>query len=223
MLIIVTAAQELEDSDTFGICSLDAATGEFNLCSFVDDVCRTKLETMLRQLRPKELIHTKVSESCTGMRRNAERHHSFKGNLSAATVRLLKNILPSSCLWTTLRESEGLTYEDTIEALNELFPADEDGMDEDAAVSSGIPEGIRSMLDSRPAVEAIGQMVWYLRQLNIDKDLVSQKNFNIYDPMKQGKGLVLDGQTLSHIEVLQNSEGALLRVIQTVILCSLTL
>ncbi|EED80364.1 predicted protein [Postia placenta Mad-698-R] len=33
------------------------------------------------------------------------------------------------------------------------------------------------------------------------------KNFNIYDPMKRGQGLVLDGQTLAHIEVLMNSEG----------------
>lgn len=28
------------------------------------------------------------------------------------------------------------------------------------------------------------------------------KNFNIYDPMKKGEGLVLDGQTLGHIEVI---------------------
>ena len=27
------------------------------------------------------------------------------------------------------------------------------------------------------------------------------KNFDIYDPMKRGQGLVLDGQTLAHIEV----------------------
>lgn len=33
------------------------------------------------------------------------------------------------------------------------------------------------------------------------------KNFNIYDPMKRGQGLMLDGQTLAHIEILQNSEG----------------
>lgn len=41
----------------------------------------------------------------------------------------------------------------------------------------------------------------YLRQLNIDKDILSMKNFNIYDPMKRGQGLVLDGQTLAHVEV----------------------
>lgn len=27
------------------------------------------------------------------------------------------------------------------------------------------------------------------------------KNFNVYDPMKRGQGLVLDGQTLAHVEV----------------------
>ena len=44
----------------FGLCVLDSATSEFNLSAFEDDVCRTKLETMMRQLRPKELIFTKV-------------------------------------------------------------------------------------------------------------------------------------------------------------------
>ena len=41
----------------------------------------------------------------------------------------------------------------------------------------------------------------YLRQLNIDKDILSMKNFNVYDPMRRGQGLVLDGQSLAHIEV----------------------
>lgn len=41
----------------------------------------------------------------------------------------------------------------------------------------------------------------YLGQLNIDRDILSMGNFNIYDPMKAGKGLILDGQTLAHIEV----------------------
>lgn len=38
-------------------------------------------------------------------------------------------------------------------------------------------------------------------QLNIDKDLLTTKNFNIYDPMKRGRNLILDGQTLNHVEV----------------------
>ena len=44
----------------FGICVLDSATSEFNLSAFDDDVCRTRVETLLRQLRPKEIIFTKA-------------------------------------------------------------------------------------------------------------------------------------------------------------------
>lgn len=40
---------------------MDASTGEFNLTAFDDDVCRTRLETMFRQIRPKELVFAKVS------------------------------------------------------------------------------------------------------------------------------------------------------------------
>jgi hypothetical protein len=31
---------------------------------------------------------------------------------------------------------------------------------------------------------------------------MSMKNFDIYDPMKKGQGLTLDGQTLAHLEVI---------------------
>lgn len=44
----------------FGLCVLDSSTSEFNLSAFEDDVCRTKLETIMRQLRPKEIVFTKV-------------------------------------------------------------------------------------------------------------------------------------------------------------------
>jgi hypothetical protein len=39
---------------------LDSSTSEFALSSFVDDVCRTKLETVVRRLRVKEVVFTKV-------------------------------------------------------------------------------------------------------------------------------------------------------------------
>ena len=48
------------DKGAFGVCVLDSSTSEFNMSAFEDDACRTKLETMLRQLRPKELLFTKV-------------------------------------------------------------------------------------------------------------------------------------------------------------------
>lgn len=58
-------------------------------------------------------------------------------------------------------------------------------------------------------MEALGGMLFYLETLNLDKDLVSQKNFNVYDPIREGKNMILDGQTLGHMEVLVNNEGGI--------------
>lgn len=53
--------QEDQDAEnSFGLCILDAATSEFNMSTFVDDVCGTRLETIIRQLRPKEILYIKV-------------------------------------------------------------------------------------------------------------------------------------------------------------------
>ncbi|KAJ6547168.1 DNA mismatch repair protein msh6 [Mycena capillaripes] len=174
---------------TFGVSVLDCSTSQFNLSTFEDDICRTKLETLMRQLRPKELLFS-------------------KGKLSVSTTRLLKSILPAACLWTGLRDVEGFGYDQTMVELRKLYPATgEDDMDDDAMLPSSVPEPIREMMGSRSAVESLGSLIWYLRQLNIDKDILSMKNFNVYDPMKRGQGLILDGQTLAHIEVLLNNEG----------------
>ncbi|KAJ7093127.1 muts domain V-domain-containing protein [Mycena epipterygia] len=181
--------EESDTTSTFGVSVLDCSTSQFNLSTFEDDVCRTKLETLMRQLRPKELLFT-------------------KGKLSVSTTRLLKSILPAACLWTGLREVEGFGYDQTMSELVKLYPAtEEDNMADDDVLPSSVPEPIREMVDSPSAIESLGSMIWYLRQLNIDKDILSMKNFNVYDPMKRGQGLILDGQTLAHIEVLLNSEG----------------
>lgn len=128
-------------------------------------------------------------------------------------------ILPASCLWTSLRDVEGYTFEQTIKELNAIFSegAVDDAMDEDGELNASVPQSIRDMAGYKTAIEAFGMMAWYcsdlwtvaeflisaryLRQLNIDKDLITMKNFNVYDPMKAGHNLVLDGQTLAHIEV----------------------
>lgn len=49
------------EPSTFGVCIVDASTGEFQLSHFQDDIIRTRLETLFRQIRPKELICAKVN------------------------------------------------------------------------------------------------------------------------------------------------------------------
>lgn len=170
-------------TSSFGICIMDASTGEFNLSAFDDDVCRTRLETMFRQIRPKELVYC-------------------QGNLSVNTTRLLRNILPASTAWQSFKEAQTGGADDTLASLDTIFNPDGDADVE-------LPEAITSMMDKPLAMESLGVMVYYLNTLNLDKDLISQRNFNVYDPIKNGKCLVLDGQTLSHMEVLVNSEGGL--------------
>lgn len=53
-------AQKTDSERKFGICILDCSTSEFNLSSFEDDICRTKLETLMRQICPKEIVCKKV-------------------------------------------------------------------------------------------------------------------------------------------------------------------
>ena len=85
-----------------------------------------------------------------------------------STTRLLKSILPGNCLWTSLRESEGLKFQETIKELKKLFPAadDDDEMaDNPHGLSNAVPESIRRMLPYKVSIEALGSMIWcvYLR------------------------------------------------------------
>jgi DNA mismatch repair protein MSH6 len=82
--------------------------------------------------------------------------------LSVATTRLLKVILPGTCLWTSLRDVEGFGYDSTLRELKTLYAVGgEDAMDEDDDDDySGVPTAIRDMFGYRNAIEALGSMMW---------------------------------------------------------------
>jgi DNA mismatch repair protein MSH6 len=124
---------------SFGIVVLDAATGAFSLSSFDDDIVKTKLETMFRQLQPKELIHE-------------------KGNLEVNTLRTLRSVLPSSCVWSSLRSSEFLAPEQTLERLGEYFAAPAtDG--EDSKMSGPLPGVLEGFKDNELVLRALGGLL----------------------------------------------------------------
>ena len=90
-----------------------------------------------------------------------------------STTRLLKAVLPDSCLWSSLRDCEGLSYENTIKELKTLYPGSDgegrDDMDEDdefyqcnrLGLTMAVPEAIRKMISCNNAIEALGSMIWY--------------------------------------------------------------
>ncbi|KAI9278907.1 muts domain V-domain-containing protein [Phascolomyces articulosus] len=166
----------------FGICFVDTATAEFQLTSFTDDVGRSKLETIIVQLKPRELVLE-------------------KGCVSQATLRVLKNTLMDP-LWNFLPpEKEFWSDEKTLDEIRITGYFGDDVEDE-----SSWPHALKEIRDQKITLSALGGLISYLRQLMLDKDLLSAKNISIYDPIRQTTSLVLDGQTLANLEVLQNSD-----------------
>lgn len=90
-----------------------------------------------------------------------ESDENRQGALSVSTTRLLKNVLPSECLWTGLRTVEGFNHEQTISELRKLYNDDDSMEDDDGCLlPSSVPEPIREMLSSTLAAQALGTMIW---------------------------------------------------------------
>lgn len=167
---------------TFGICFVDTATAEFNLVHFQDDVHRTKFETLIMQIKPRELI-------------------TEKGRLSKSTTRMLKSLLDAP-LWNMLiPETEFWDSRVTEDELhcNEYWTKEEELNSE--SLSHAMSEARQDPL----LMSSFGGLIWYLRSLKLDKELLSAKNIMMYDPIRNATSLVLDGQTLANLEIFQNS------------------
>lgn len=92
----------------------------------------------------------------------------LQGNLSTPTTWPLRAVLPTRCLWTSLRDVEGLSFNATIRALEELYLANDSDDDNGAepwphGPSGAVPEAVLSMVHHRGAVEALGSMIWYVK------------------------------------------------------------
>ncbi|KAI8073459.1 muts domain V-domain-containing protein [Gilbertella persicaria] len=164
----------------FGICFVDTSTAQFNLVHFEDDIQRTKLETLIMQIKPRELV-------------------TEKGRLSKMTTRLLKSIL-NDPLWNMLiPEQEFWDARVTEDELN--FSAYFDEKDS----PQGLVEAMKEARQNPLLMSAFGALIWYLRSLKLDRELLSAKNMVPYDPIQNATSLVLDGQTLANLEIFQNS------------------
>lgn len=183
------AQEHLEDGDdrpVIGVCVLDASTASFSLAHFVDDASRTKLDTLIRQCRATELVHV-------------------KNRLSAPTIRVLRAALLTDCQWVPSKSVEPSASIDQLKTL--LANATEQDADDEEMQVDGdgeLPKAVEQLKERTEVIAALGSMLAYLKEVNLDSELVTARRFRVYDPMRDGQRLVLDGQTLAHIEVLQN-------------------
>ena len=172
----------VDGQPAFGVVFVDAATGQFFVTEFVDDVDLTRFETFVAQTRPQELLLEKAG-------------------LSTKASRILKNNVGPTTIWNNLKPGkEFWDAEHTKREIdaNEYFVSDEDDTKE-------WPMALRNTENKGLLMSALGALIYYLRVLKIERDLLTLGNFTWYDPIQKASSLVLDGQTLINLEVFANS------------------
>lgn len=167
-------------SRIFGVSFIDTSTGELQILEFVDDNECTKLDTLMSQVKPKEII----------IERN---------NLSNLANKIVKFNSAPNALFNYIRaEKEFYTFEKTYDEMitNDYF------VDE-----SKWPAVLKDYYDNSKKVgfSAFGGLLYYLKWLKLDKTLLSMGNVKEYNPIKSQNSLVLDGVTLQNLEIFSNS------------------
>lgn len=166
----------------FGIAFVDAATGQFFLSEFEDDVDLTKFETFVAQTNPRELLLE-------------------KSHLSTKALRILKNNTAPTTIWNYLKPGPQF-WEAHVTRLE--LEDSEYFMTKDNRPGAW-PEVLAEAKKKDLLMSAMGALVQYLRVLNIERSLLSQGNFTWYSPIHKNGTLILDGQTLNNLEIFTNS------------------
>lgn len=165
----------------YGIAFVDTATAEFQLSYLEDDQSLTKLETLIMQIKPRELVYE-------------------KSKLSSEALKLIKDSSEALIINGLISEKEFWDCQSTLaEIKDKQCLGEEDTW----------PLALKKLVGCPLAISAFGGLVWYLRSLKLDTQLLSLKNIHLFNPMESTSSMILDGQSLHNLEVLENnSDGS---------------
>lgn len=164
----------------FGVAFIDTATGELNLIEFEDDDECTKLDTIMSQVNPKEVIME-------------------KDNLSSLAHKIIKfNAAPQAIYNYIKPDTEFYGYDKTSKELDDskYFP---DKNQWPAILKKYYEQG------KKIGFSAFGGLLYYLQWLKLDESLISMGNVKEYNPTRFQNSLVMDGVTLQNLEIFTNS------------------
>ncbi|KAJ2972723.1 hypothetical protein NUW58_g9127 [Xylaria curta] len=174
----------IEGLPAFGVAFVDAATGQFFVSEFEDDIDLTKFETLVAQTSPRELLLE-------------------KSRISTKALRILKNNTSPTTIWNFFKPgTEFWEAELTRRELGYNGYFTSEGDDEAEEVW---PETLFEAKDKDLLMSALGALIQYLRVLKIERNLLSQRHFTWYNPIHKNGTLILDGQTLINLEIFANS------------------
>lgn len=173
---------QVDGLPAFGLAFTDTATGRFFLSGFVDDVDLTKFETFVAQVGPREMLLE-------------------KSRLSTKALRILKTNTRPTTIWTYLKSGEEFWDADTT--IRELAAAKYFQQEDEAKETW--PKVLEAHKEDELVMSAFGALVSYLRVLKLEGPLLSQGNFEQYNPIQKNGTLILDGQTLVNLEIFSNT------------------
>ncbi|CAJ0650325.1 6592_t:CDS:10 [Entrophospora sp. SA101] len=181
---------------SFGICFVDTSIAEFNFTSFQDDIDRTHFETLIMQVKPKEIVYEKKMLSKSSFRIINLCIHSP----------VINALIPGKEFWDDSKTLDELRLSHYFvnrpqNTLNDNEEDDENNMEIDYSVegNQNWPKVIQEACEKPLLLSAFGG------KLKLDKELISVKNFHNYDPIHHATSLILDGQTLANLEIFENN------------------
>ncbi|KAL7752170.1 DNA mismatch repair protein msh6 [Sorochytrium milnesiophthora] len=176
----------------FAVCFVDTSTAEFHFSLFDDDLSRTKLETILVQVRPRELV-------------------TERNGLSAKTQKLIKAVLLRP-IWNVLVPGQEFwDYQRTVDELDvsKYFSA-QDGS------RGSWPAVLQQRRGDELLISCFGGLI------KLDQSLLTLQNFHWFDPLHQTSSLLLDGQTLTNLGVFVNDAGTEEGTLMALLNCCVT-
>ncbi|CAF4614398.1 unnamed protein product [Rotaria socialis] len=187
----------------FGICFVDTTIAQFYIGQFEDDRYLSRLQTLLAQYPPAQILceKNKLSEKTK--------------KVLTLTHAKIEYLMPNKELYETTK---------TLDILrDDTYFKDEKGNLQwpDAfqhVFNEGDQQGLHIRSTFQLSMRALGGILWYLQHCLVDKELLSMRKFSIFQPPDENielkeistfkqQNMVLDATTLYNLEILSNSRG----------------
>ncbi|XP_045216870.2 DNA mismatch repair protein Msh6-like isoform X2 [Mercenaria mercenaria] len=213
LMAIAEKEMEADSCSTYGVCFVDTSIGKFHIGQFLDDRHSSRLRTLLAHYPPVQILYE-------------------KGHLSPRTLQVINNNLTSVMKEALTPKTEFWESSKTLRVLSEeTYFKQEESSDVEwpevlkAMMADSDALGRTASEEYSLAVSSLGALTWYLQYSLLDEELLSMKTFEKYEPLDNlktadkscktsfdfgTKHMVLDGVSLSNLDVTENSSSGTL-------------
>lgn len=199
-LVLTEKHSSTANTSIYGVCFVDTSVGKFFVGQFEDDCHYSRFRTLISHYAPVQILFDKGALT-------AESH---------AILKSLNNVLLEGF------SSKHRCWNNCLKKMAEKGYFTIDGeVDWPDAVATMLSEsdsiGCSAKDEYLLAIQALSGCIWYLSECQMEQELLTLRKFEEYKPMDHqkltaverlpnSKHMILDGVTLSNLDVILNSE-----------------